>query len=299
MRHFAGILLGIVFIPVFFGLNWLVNLADGRAGDDPRGWSLLLLLGAYALIGVVAAVLLASRSISPMALLLCGVGIAAIEVMLLLPKLANMQVNVPRLYNYPAITDGYVLVAIGTAMIFAGFFPSRWHRAKPKATPVEEEYDEGPVDGRELLPTREPREPARDPAYDASWGTGRNDYADEPEVPYAHGGFRADDAPTTQQLPVAEPGWHEEPTVPVSQAGSYDQQALGYGEYDEPETAQFEQPEPASYGAFDEPATAQFERPDPVSYGAFDDPATAQFERPADEDETSQPYSDQDTYQSR
>lgn len=234
MRHFAGILLGIIFIPIFFALNWLVNSTSDATGND-GGWSLVWLLGAYAAVGVVAGFVLGARSISPVALLFCGLGLAAAEVVLLLPRLAGMEFNLPRVYDYPQITDGYLLIAVGAALLIAVFMPSRWRRPKPKR---DDDYDDDyPVDGRELLPAG--AEAGR--GYDASWGSGRNEYAEEPEAPYE---------PATRQMPVTRPGQYDQPPVGAGEPGTYDQQALGYGPQtgvQEPPTAQFEHPPTVEY----------------------------------------------------
>lgn len=227
MRHFAGILLGIVLVPVFFALNWLVSYLTDRLGFDGSGWPLLALLLAYVLVGLVVAVFVASRSISPMALLVGGLLIAVAEVLLFLPLLARVKVNLPMLYDYPEITDGYLLVAVAAALLFAGFFPTRWHRKRPRDE--EDEY------AGVLTPADADDEPRRDGAYDASWGSGRNEYAEEPEAPYVS---RAQDT-STQQVPVTQPGEYDRP--PSSQVGEYDQQALGYG-YEDADTAQYRQP---------------------------------------------------------
>ncbi|MQA04577.1 MAG: hypothetical protein GEV07_18310 [Streptosporangiales bacterium] len=222
MRHFAGILLGIIFIPVFFALNWSVNYTADAAGSS-GGWPFVWLLAAYVAVGVVTGFLLGARSISPMALLLCGLGIAAAQVILLMPRLAGVELNVPRIYDYPQVTDGYLLVAVGAALLFAVFTPSRWRRPKPK----DDEFEDFGRD--ELEPVH-----GRGGPYDASWGSGRNDYAEEPEAPYE---------PSTRQMPVTRPGQYDQP--PVGEAGTYDQQALGYNPpqgHEEPATAQFSQP---------------------------------------------------------
>lgn len=236
MRHFAGILLGIVLVPVFFALNWAVNYTAGNVDPDGGGWWLVALLGAYAVVGLVTALFLASRSISPMALLLGGVLIAAAEVLLFLPRLAGVEVNIPRLYDYPEITGGFLLVTVGAALLFGGFFPTRWHRKRPK--------DEDEYGGGVLAPAgADADEPRRD--YDASWGSGRNEYAEEPEAPYV-----SREEPATQQMPVTQPGEYDRPPAGYdAQVGEYDQQALGYSQrdpggsrYEDPPTTQYEPP---------------------------------------------------------
>lgn len=225
MRHFAGILLGIVLVPVFFALNWAVNYADGQVGPDGGGWWLLALLAVYAVIGVVAAIFLASRSISPMALLIGGLLIAAAEVLLFLPRLVGLEVNIPRLYDFPQITGGYLLVAVGAALLFGGFFPTRWHRKRSKD---DEEAE------RTLMPAAAgDDELHRDQDYDASWGSGRNEYAEEPEEPY---GSR------------------------VGGPGEYDQQALGYSPRDTG-GSRYEDAPTSQYDRYEDAPTSQYEQP--------------------------------------
>lgn len=184
MRHFVGLLLGIILLPVFFALNWLVNYAGAHsASTQSRVW-LLALLGSYALFAIVLGICLAWRSISPTALLLGGILIIAAEVMLALPKLAAMQVNIPQLYDHADITRSWLPLVAGVALLFGSFVPTRWHR--PDRGDEFEElgnrdrdlFADGNAAGMTPVPDR----------YTGSWGTGRNDYADEPEQPYGRSG---------------------------------------------------------------------------------------------------------------
>lgn len=232
MRHFAGFLLGIILVPVFFALNWAVNYAGDKVADDQgRRW-LLLLLGAYAVIGLFVAIFLASRSISPMSLIIGGLLIVAAEVLLLLPALADIEANLPLVYDYPNITRGYLLAAVGVALLFGGLFPSRWARPKP----VDEDEDDQmrgsvlPGDDR-----------GRDSDYDSSWGTGRNEYAEEPEAPYSQGGRY--DEPQTRQFS----GSGGEPDTQQYDRSQYDQgqdqgyRSSDYGDYQQ-QPGQYDRP---------------------------------------------------------
>lgn len=195
MRHFAGLLLGIILLPVFFALSWLVNYTgDHSASTQSRLW-LLALLGSFALFGIILGFCLAARSISPTALLLGGILVIAAEVLLALPKLAGMQVNIPQLYDHANITRSWLPLVAGFALLFGAFVPARWHR--PVRRDEADEYD---VRGRDLFD--EGDESAQTQAsdrYAGSWGTGRNDYTDEPEQPY--GRSASDD---TQRTAVQE-----------------------------------------------------------------------------------------------
>lgn len=243
MRHFAGFLLGIILVPVFFTLNWLVNFAGDKVADDQgRRW-LLLLLGAYAVIGLFVAIFLASRSISPLSLIIGGLLTVAAEVLLLLPALADIEVNIPRLYDYPNITDGYLLVAVGVALLFGGLFPTRWARPKPV-----DEDEELPARGGSLLPGDDR---GRESDYDSSWGTGRNDYAEEPEAPYTQGGRY--DEPQTRQFAGSE-GEQRYEGEPATQPGQYDQSQGSY-DYDQGQGYQS-----SDYGDYQQ-QPGQYDRP--------------------------------------
>ncbi|MQA80706.1 MAG: hypothetical protein GEV10_19870 [Streptosporangiales bacterium] len=245
MRHFAGVLLGIILVPVFFTLNWLVNYAGDRVADDQGRMWLLLLLGAYAVMGLLVAIFLASRSISAISLIIGGLLIAAAEVLLLLPALADIEVNLPRLYDYPNITDGYLLVAVGVALLFGGLFPTRWARPKP----VDEDEDL-PVRGSSLLPGDER---GRDADYDSSWGSGRNEYAEEPEAPYTQGGRY--DEPQTRQFSASGGEQHHE-GEPATQPGQYDQSQPSY-DYDQGQEQTYRS---SDYGDYQQ-QPGQYDRP--------------------------------------
>ncbi|MBO0828556.1 MAG: hypothetical protein J2P24_12315 [Streptosporangiales bacterium] len=175
MRHFVGLILGIILLPVFFALNWLVNHAGAQAASS-RNW-MLVLLGTYAVFGLILGVFLAARSISAVALLLGGILIIAAEALLALPRLASMQVNVPQLYDHTEITRTWLPLVAGVALLFGAFMPSRWHRTHP-----EDQVDEVDVRGGDLFDGT-----AQTTQMPDSWGTGRNEYADQPEQTTAEG----------------------------------------------------------------------------------------------------------------
>ncbi|HEX6444867.1 MAG TPA: hypothetical protein VF053_07270 [Streptosporangiales bacterium] len=205
MRHFAGLLLGIILLPVFFALNWLVNYTgDHSASTQSRLW-LLALLGSFALFGIVLGFCLAARSISPVALLLGGVLIIATDVLLSLPKLAGVQVNLPQLYDHANITRNWLPLVAGFALLFGSFVPARWHRPV-RRDEIEEEYD---VRGRDLFDDRdESAQTQVTGRYDGSWGSGRNDYADDPEQPY---GRSSGDDPERTAVPEPRASGDVEP----------------------------------------------------------------------------------------
>jgi hypothetical protein len=179
MRHFAGLLLGIILLPVFFALNWLVNYTgDHSSSTQSRLW-LLALLGSFALFGIILGFCLAARSISPVALLIGGVLIIAADVLLALPRLAGVQVNIPQLYDHANITGSWLPLVAGFALLFGSFVPARWHR--PLHRDEIEEYD---VRGRDLFDGDDSARTQPSERYTGSWGTGRNDYTDDPEQPY-------------------------------------------------------------------------------------------------------------------
>lgn len=256
MRHFAGVLLGIVLIPAYFALNWALNYIGGQVAGGVDRWWLVLLLVAYGVFGALTGIVLAWRSISPTALLVAGVVLIAIEVMLALPVLAGLKLNLPELYAHPNITDGRLLVAAGVALVVGGVLPTRWHRPVRGGVAEPEELDDDHrYAGAELLPGGPPvEEEAPISRYDASWGTGRNDHIDEPEQPY-----------TQQQAP--------------QESGSYppaEQEPLGYpsgqeyapdaGYQQEPATHEFPPPEPETRpGGDDQPPPRFSAQYDPAS----------------------------------
>ena len=195
MRHFAGLLLGIILLPVFFALNWLVLYTGAHSASTQSRLWLLALLGSYALFGVVLGICLAWRSISPTALLLGGILVIAAEVMLALPKLAGMQVNIPQLYDHTDITRTWLPLVAGVALLFGGFLPTRWHRPLRR----DEDEDEMDVRGRDLFDDRDADTTRVSDQYAGTWGTGRNDYADEPEQPYGRSGSDTDAERTAVQ----------------------------------------------------------------------------------------------------
>ncbi|MBO0828555.1 MAG: hypothetical protein J2P24_12310 [Streptosporangiales bacterium] len=136
MRHFVGLILGIILLPAFFALNWLVNHATAQAASTPSRTWMLAMLGTYAAFGLVLGVVIAARSISAVALLLGGILIIATEALLALPRLASIQMNIPQLYDHPEITRTWLPLIAGAALLFAAFMPTRWHRAHP-----EDEFD--------------------------------------------------------------------------------------------------------------------------------------------------------------
>lgn len=208
MRHFAGVLLGIVLLPAFFALNWAVNYTDAHVTAGEGRWWLVALLGSYAVLGVLAGICLAWRSISPTALLVGGVLIVVAEVFLALPGLASYQVNLPQLYQHDNVTAGHFLVAVGIALFLGGLLPTRWHRPGPRA--ASEAEDELAAEDGEYTDDRgyvaELLEEHR-AGYDTSWGSGRNEYADEPEQPYA-----TYHAPRQQEDPAEDPPAVTQPT---------------------------------------------------------------------------------------
>lgn len=196
MRHFVGLILGIILLPAFFALNWLVNYAGAQSASTPTRFWMLALLGSYALFGLVLGVFLAARSISAVALLLGGILIIAAEVLLALPKLAGMQVNIPQLYDHPEITRTWLPLVAGVALLFGAFMPSRWHRVHP-----EDEMDELDVRGRDLFD-----DDAQTTRMSGSWGDGRNDYADDPEQPYARSTSGEPARTAVREQPAAQRG---------------------------------------------------------------------------------------------
>ncbi|MGH3322133.1 MAG: hypothetical protein ACRDN9_18565 [Streptosporangiaceae bacterium] len=239
MRHFAGVLVGILLLPAFFALNWAVNFVGDHVGGAQERWWLLLLLVVYAVVGALAGVLLAWRSVSPTALLLGGVLLIAAEVLLALPVLAGMKLNFAALYAHPNITDGKLLVAIGVALLFGGFLPTRWHRPAPKATEATEAEDDDRYAGAEILPGGAPADeaatrqmPSND-RYDASWGTGRNDYVDEPEQPYSTQTPRQQGANRDYNTPNDSYATAEQPShiEPVYEQTQYEQPAYYSSDY--------------------------------------------------------------------
>lgn len=146
MRHFAGLLLGIILLPVFFALNWLVHYTSGMSGSTHSRIWLLAFLGSFALFGIILGFCLAARSISPVALLVGGILIIAADVLLALPRLAGMQANIPQLYDHPNITGSWLPLVAGFALLFGALVPGRWRRVHP-----EDEIDEYDVRGGDLF----------------------------------------------------------------------------------------------------------------------------------------------------
>lgn len=196
MRHFAGLLLGIVLLPIFFALNYLMRYtADHSASTHSRIW-LLALLGSFAVFGIVLGFCLAVRSISPVALLVGGILIIAAEALLALPTVAGMQVNVPQLYDHPNITTGWLPLVAGFALLFGAFAPSRWHRVHS------DEFERFAARGDDLFDDRDTgAEPKPANRYAGAWGSGRNDYADEPEQPYGRAGADSERTAVQQRAP--------------------------------------------------------------------------------------------------
>lgn len=173
MRHFVGLLLGIILFPAaFFALNWLVIYTSAAAGDTPGRQSLLELLGSYAAFGVVLGICLAWRAISPTALLFGGLLIIAAEVLLAWPTFFGSALAIPQLYDHPNITGTWLPLVAGVALLFGAFVPSRWHRTHPR----DEWEDEMDVRGRDL-------------------------FADQPERPYGRSGPGPDAERTAVQTP--------------------------------------------------------------------------------------------------
>ncbi|MGH3094968.1 MAG: hypothetical protein ACRDMV_03080 [Streptosporangiales bacterium] len=247
MRHFAGVLVGILLLPAFFALNWAANFVGDQVGGAQARWWLLLLLVVYAVVGALAGILLAWRSVSPIALLLGGVLLIAAEVMLALPVLAGMKLNFAPLYAHPNITDGKLLVTVGVALVFGGFLPTRWHRPTPKTT-EEAADDEDRYAGAEILPGGPPADEATtrqmpsNERYDSTWGTGRNEYVDEPEQPYTTERSRQQGAdrgsePSTDSYATAEQPAGGEPDYEQTeyQQSEYEQDQYDPARFDSPD----------------------------------------------------------------
>lgn len=273
MRHFAGVLVGILLLPAFFALNWAINFVGDNVGGAQERWWLLLLLVTYAVVGALAGIMLAWRSVSPIALLLGGVLIIAAEVMLALPVLAGMKLNIAQLYTHPSITDGNLLITVGVALIFGGFLPTRWHRPYPKEARDEAADDDDRYAGAELLPggpgaeETATRQMPSSERYDATWGTGRNDYVDEPEQPYSETRRQQGTAPTGGESGYEQGGYDQ---------AQYDQAQYDQRQYDE---SGYEQ---GGYGQADYEQTQY----DPNAYdpARFDSPG---YQSPAYEEEPS------------
>lgn len=281
MRHFAGVLVGILLLPAFFALNWAVNFVGDHVGGAQERWWLLLLLVVYAAVGALAGVLLAWRSVSPTALLLGGVLLIAAEVVLALPVLAGMKLNFAPLYAHPNITDGKLLVAVGVALLFGGFLPTRWHRPAAKVTEAAETDDDDRYTGAEILPGSPPADEAATrqmPAggrYDSSWGTGRNDYVDEPEQPYTsqtsqQQSANSDYDTTTESYAAPEQPSHIEP---VYEQSEYDQTEYEQPQYNQPQYYSDYQPSGYNHGSWNYPEEAQGEPETSYEQG----PATERF----------------------
>ena len=164
MRHFAGLLLGIILLPVFFALNWLVHYTTAQSGATSSRIWLLAFLGSFALFGIVLGFCLAARSISPVALLIGGLLIIAADVLLALPRLAGVQVNIPQLYDHPNITGSWLPLVAGFALLFGALVPGRWRRVHPEDE-LDDEFD---VRGRDLFDDSARTQPSGSGRYGAS-----------------------------------------------------------------------------------------------------------------------------------
>ncbi len=155
MRHFAGLLIGIVVtVALLGGGGWAVQQALTSAAANPAGGQKMwIALGAMAAVGLVVGLVVAGR-VSPVATFVPSMVLLAWTVVYSLDvnralSLVPDEPSVNQIIRDAAfgartmLTTG-VLAMLGVALFIPVLMPSRWARRHEE---LEEDYEETPQQG--------------------------------------------------------------------------------------------------------------------------------------------------------
>ncbi|TDQ44172.1 hypothetical protein [Actinorugispora endophytica] len=156
MRHFFGLIIGLLLAPVvLLGSGWVLPRVTALAGSGGTflGVGGLATLGTLGVLALVLALVLVPPRLTPLVPGVAGLGLAGFTaVHLLRPGLVDLvpgSVLVPGLPGAVVLLESGLYLPLALAMLVPVFWPSRWRSYRPRGAHAfnDDDYEDDEEEG--------------------------------------------------------------------------------------------------------------------------------------------------------